>query len=381
MPDFDGQTCPLCGDQYVMPRSRWPLTMNFTALGQRTRCQIELTARSSTAASRGRRVTRSAPASAARPQRRTNGARCRLSQLTIGRASRLTVASRDHGQNLRRSLRSSRSDRRAEPPRSRADVPEVVHRVVHEVPRERLDGERRAVAAEAGPPPLLVGHGVEAARPPSRPPRPARDRRRAGSCAWYASDWPRSRPGPSCRSAGRPRRASARGGRRRRGTRRARGTRTRAPTTGRAGSAARASSRWSSTSHVGRVGPRTGAGLGARRTRWRRSRSRRTAGRGPTSSPCRRERSSVPPRGEHGVGGGERRDERERVGDDGGGVVVRAPPRPRRSASRTDTRRFTASNAKFVIPMFTDTPTPTIVVTPRFRSIGSSWVPVIGPSP
>src|SRR4051812_12379872 len=31
--------------------------------------------------------------------------------------------------------------------------------------------------------------------------------------------------------------------------------------------------------------------------------------------------------------------------------------------------------------MLTDTPTPTTVVTPRFRSIGSSWVPVIGPSP
>ena len=42
MPDFDVQTCPLCGDQYVMPRSRVPLTMNFTAPGQRTRCQIEL---------------------------------------------------------------------------------------------------------------------------------------------------------------------------------------------------------------------------------------------------------------------------------------------------------------------------------------------------
>ena len=138
-----------------------------------------------------------------------------------------------------------------------ADVPQVVDGVVDEVAGEGVDGELGAVAPRAAAFPLVPGdaHGTTrpafgprplARRPPPRDPARRSDRRR------------RSRPGPSWRSGGRPRRASGAGACRTGGTRRGRGRRTRVATSGR-GRAARPPRRPASTAGQAGVGSRTPA--------------------------------------------------------------------------------------------------------------------------
>ncbi len=174
------------------------------------------------------------------------------------------------------------------------DVPQMVDRVVQQVPGERVDGEHRAIAAFARARPLVVADTVEPggehlgrldelATP--RSPDPARRSGRRSP----------SRPGPSWRTWDAPRPASATGGRRTRGTRRGRDIRTRAATrptatAGHAPSDAGAPRPTPRSSHESSRRPARG------RPAARRSRIPGTRARAPTSSSCRRERSSSRPR-------------------------------------------------------------------------------------
>src|SRR6476646_3186459 len=64
-------------------------------------------------------------------------------EMILGNSSGVNMGRRLH---LTTRQIAPRPVRRPDEQDSGADVPEVVHRVVHEVPRERLDREGRAVA-------------------------------------------------------------------------------------------------------------------------------------------------------------------------------------------------------------------------------------------
>ena len=128
----------------------------------------------------------------------------------------------------RSSARLTRPARQRRRPGSR-DVPDVVLDVVEVVAADRVDGERGAVAAAAGPLPAVADHPREERAEGRRQPSPAR-RRPSPDPAPRSGRRSRWRPGPSCRSEDRPRRACGPPGRRTRGGRHGRGRRTRAAT-------------------------------------------------------------------------------------------------------------------------------------------------------
>ena len=167
---------------------------------------------------------------------------------------------------------------------SPGDVPEVVDDVVQEVARERVDRELRAVAAPAGALPLL-------AATPAKPSAIAS----AASASSAGDDGgvllvvalldARWRPGPSWRTAGRPRSSMSRAGGSNTGSTSrtwqaySSGDQTSGPGARRASAAASAAPS-SPRCRAARVGD-----VGGRRPCWRRSRTRGTAARPPRSSP------------------------------------------------------------------------------------------------